>query len=174
MQESKARTTAQSPDRAAAPQGSSEYLTFRLGQEHYGIDILQVQEIRSYEAPTRMAGAPEYVKGVIDLRGAIVPIIDLRIKLGCTEVQYCGTTVVIFLNFADTTMGAVVDAVADVTQLSEAQIKPAPRFEGQIDAAFVRGIASAGERMLIIVNMQALLSASELKELEATQAPAQL
>lgn len=157
---------------AAAAQEISEFLTFRLGKEEYGIDILQVQEIRSYEEPTRMVGTPEFIKGVINLRGTIVPIIDLRIKLGCDRVEYDDFTVVIFLDIADTTVGVVVDAVADVAQLAQEQIKPAPHFEGQLDAAFVRGIASVGQRMLILINMQALLSAPELKMIEAVGATA--
>lgn len=164
--------TMERPREAAVAQEISEFLTFRLGREEYGIDILQVQEIRSYEEPTRMAGTPEFNKGVINLRGTIVPIIDLRIKLGCNKAEYDDFTVVIFLDIADTTMGVVVDAVADVAQLAREQIKPAPHFEGQLDAAFVRGIASVGQRMLILINMQALLSASELRVVEAAGATA--
>ncbi|MBZ0224963.1 MAG: chemotaxis protein CheW [Comamonas sp.] len=164
--------TMERPREVAAAQEISEYLTFRLGREEYGIDILQVQEIRSYEEPTRMVGTPGFIKGVINLRGAIVPIIDLRIKLGCDKVEYDDFTVVIFLDIADTTMGVVVDAVADVAQLAREQIKPTPHFEGQLDAAFVRGIASVGQRMLILINMQALLSASELRVVEAAGATA--
>lgn len=149
-----------------ALQEAAEYLTFRLGKEEYGIDILQVQEIRSYEEPTRIVQSPEFVKGVIDLRGAIVPIIDLRIKLGCAQAEYTDATVVIFLSLQGRTVGAVVDAVADVARLTPAQIKPAPHFEGQVDAALVRGIASAGERMLILIDMQALLGAAAVKALE--------
>ncbi|MBN9330303.1 MAG: chemotaxis protein CheW [Comamonas sp. SCN 67-35] len=162
--------TMEHPREVAAVQEISEFLTFRLGKEEYGIDILQVQEIRSYEEPTRMVGTPEFIKGVINLRGTIVPIIDLRIKLGCDRVEYDDFTVVIFLNIANTTVGVVVDAVADVAQLTREQIKSAPHFEGQLDAAFVRGIASVGQRMLILIDMQALLSASELKVVEAVGA----
>jgi len=162
--------TMEHPREVAAVQEISEFLTFRLGKEEYGIDILQVQEIRSYEEPTRMVGTPEFIKGVINLRGTIVPIIDLRIKLGCDRVEYDDFTVVIFLNIANTTVGVVVDAVADVAQLTREQIKSAPHFEGQLDAAFARGIASVGQRMLILIDMQALLSASELKVVEAVGA----
>ena len=156
-------TTAERAENARLSQEVSEYLTFRLGKEEYGIDILQVQEIRSYEEPTRMVQAPAFIKGVLDLRGEIVPIIDLRIKLDCAQAECTDFTVVIFLSLQGKTVGAVVDAVADVVALTEGQIKPAPHFEGQIDAAFVLGITSVGERMLILIRMQALLSASELK-----------
>lgn len=147
---------------AGAGQPPGEYLTFRLGQEEYGIDILRVQEIRSYEQPTRMAHAPEFIKGVIDLRGVIVPIIDLRLKLGCPTADYTDFTVVIILNVGNSVLGAVVDAVADVVALPDSEIKPAPQFDSQVDAAFLRGIATVGERMLIVMDIESLLSSSEM------------
>lgn len=146
----------------ASASSAAEYLTFRLGQEEYGIDILRVQEIRSYEQPTRMAHAPEFIKGVIDLRGVIVPIVDLRLKLACSAADYTDFTVVIILNVGGTVLGAVVDAVADVVALPAEAIKPAPQFQGQMDASFVRGIATTGERMLIVVDIESLLSGAEL------------
>lgn len=152
-----------------AASASAEYLTFRLGQEEYGIDILKVQEIRSYEQPTRMAHAPDFIKGVIDLRGVIVPIVDLRLKLGCASADYTDFTVVIILNVGGTVLGAVVDAVADVVALAADAIKPAPHFQGNMDAMFVRGIATTGERMLIVVDIEALLSSSEMGMLQAAQ-----
>ncbi|MGD9774042.1 chemotaxis protein CheW [Diaphorobacter sp.] len=155
---------------AAAASNAAEYLTFRLGQEEYGIDILRVQEIRSYEQPTRMAHAPEFIKGVIDLRGVIVPIVDLRLKLGCSTADYTDFTVVIILNVGGTVLGAVVDAVADVVALPADSIKPAPQFQSQLDSAFVRGIATVGERMLIVVDIESLLSSSELGLVQAVAA----
>ncbi len=146
----------------AAAANVAEYLTFRLGEEEYGIDILRVQEIRSYEQPTRMAHAPEFIKGVIDLRGVIVPIVDLRLKLGCEQVEYTDFTVVIILNVGGTVLGAVVDAVADVVALPAQAIKAAPQFQGQVDASFVRGIATVGERMLIVLDIESLLSGAEM------------
>ncbi len=154
-------SASRSPSAAAAVK-MSEYLTFRLGQEEYGIDILRVQEIRSYDQPTRMAHAPEFIKGVIDLRGVIVPIVDLRLKLRCEQAQYNDFTVVIILNVGGTVLGAVVDAVADVVALPADSIKPAPQFQGQVDASFVRGIATVGERMLIVVDIESLLSGAEM------------
>ena len=146
----------------AAPAMPSEFLTFRLGGEEYGIDILRVQEIRSYEAPTRIANAPAFVKGVVNLRGVIVPIVDLRLKLHCAQAEYTDFTVVIILNVGGTVLGAVVDAVADVVALPADAIKPAPQFQGQVDSSFVRGIATVGERMLIVVDIESLLSSSEM------------
>ena len=146
----------------ATASGASEYLTFRLGQEEYGIDILRVQEIRSYEQPTRMAHAPDFIKGVIDLRGVIVPIVDLRLKLNCAQAEYTDFTVVIILNVAGTVLGAVEEAVADVVALAPDAIKPAPQFQSQVDSAFVRGIATVGERMLIVMDIESLLSGAEM------------
>ena len=152
---------------SAGASGAAEYLTFRLGQEEYGIDILRVQEIRSYEQPTRLAHAPDFIKGVIDLRGVIVPIVDLRLKLHCAQAEYTDFTVVIILNVGGTVLGAVVDAVADVVALQAEAIKPAPQFQGQVDSSFVRGIATVGERMLIVLDIESLLSGSEMGLVQA-------
>ncbi|MBS0392810.1 MAG: chemotaxis protein CheW [Proteobacteria bacterium] len=148
--------------RPASSGAAAQYLTFRLGQEEYGIDILRVQEIRSYEQPTRLAHAPEFIKGVIDLRGVIVPIVDLRLKLGCARADYTDFTVVIILHVGAMVLGAVVDAVADVVALSADAIKPAPHFQGQVDASFVRGIAANDGRLLIVVDIESLLSSAEM------------
>ena len=162
-----ASSLAPSVSRSAAAALAGEYLTFRLGSEEYGIDILRVQEIRSYEQPTRMAHAPEFIKGVIDLRGVIVPIVDLRLKLGCATADYTDFTVVIILNVGGIVLGAVVDAVADVVALPAEAIKPAPQFQGQVDASFVRGIATTGERMLIVMDIESLLSGAEMGLVQA-------
>jgi purine-binding chemotaxis protein CheW len=151
--------------RNAPPAGRArEYLSFRLGAEEYGIDILRVQEIRSYEQPTRLAHSPDFIKGVIDLRGRIVPILDLRMKLHCPEASYTDFTVVIILDLGPLLVGAVVDAVADVVTLAPELIKPVPQFEpqGNLDPAFVTGIARVGDRMLILMDIEALLSSGEL------------
>lgn len=141
---------------------SGQYLTLRLGDEEYAIDILRVQEIRSYEVPTKMVNSPSFIKGVINLRGVIVPIVDLRMKLNISKAEYNEFTVVIILNLRGTVIGAVVDAVADVVTLSSDIIKSAPQFESGIDARFIVGLANVGERMLIVMNMDALMSSAEL------------
>ena len=146
----------------AAGAASGQYLTLRLGSEEYAIDILQVQEIRSYEEPTRMVNAPPYIKGVVNLRGVIVPIVDLRMKLKLEKVEYNAFTVVIILNVRGTVLGAVVDSVSDVVTLAAQQIKPAPQLEAAIDARFITGLANVGERMLIVMNMDALMSNAEM------------
>lgn len=141
---------------------SGQYLTLRLGSEEYAIDILRVQEIRSYEEPTTMVNSPAFIKGVVNLRGVIVPIVDLRLKLNISQVEYNEFTVVIILNIRGTVVGAVVDAVSDVVTLSAESIKPAPQFESAIDSRFIVGLANLGERMLIVMNMEALMSNAEM------------
>ncbi len=139
-----------------------EYLTFRLGAEEYGIDILKVQEIRSYETPTRIANAASFIKGVVNLRGVIVPIVDLRIKLGCESAEYNAFTVVIVLNVKGRVVGAVVDSVSDVLELSGAAIKPAPELASAIGSNYITGIGSAAERMLILVDIESLMASPEM------------
>jgi len=161
--EQKSPQSGQQTDSANAPDAhSGQYLTLRLGDESYAIDIMRVQEIRSYEEPTKMANSPSFIKGVINLRGVIVPIVDLRMKLNISKVEYNEFTVVIILNVRGTVIGAVVDAVSDVVTLDAKMIKSAPQFESAIDARFILGLANVGDRMLIVMNMEALLSNAEL------------
>jgi len=139
-----------------------EFLTFRLGGEEYGIDILKVQEIRSYEPPTRIANAPAFIKGVVNLRGVIVPIVDLRLRLGCESAEYSALTVVIVLNVKGRVVGAVVDSVSDVLELAKDAIKPAPEMASAVDASFITGIGSVGERMLILMDIEGLMASEEM------------
>ncbi len=154
---------------AASSQGKAEYLTFRLGAEEYGIDILRVQEIRSYEEPTRIANAPSFIKGVVNLRGVIVPVVDLRIKLNCEKVEYNGFTVVIVLNVHGRVVGAVVDSVSDVIELGGDQIRPAPEMNTSVDTTFITGIASVAERMLILMDIEALMSSADMGLIDASR-----
>ena len=139
-----------------------EFLTFRLGAEEYGIDILRVQEIRSYEQPTRIANSPSFIKGVVNLRGVIVPIIDLRLKLGCDSAEYNTFTVVIVLNVHGRVVGAVVDSVSDVLELHGEQIREAPSMNASIDTSFITGIGSVSDRMLILMDIQSLMSSADM------------
>jgi purine-binding chemotaxis protein CheW len=144
----------------------AEFLSFRLGGEEYGIDILRVQEIRSYEAPTRIANSPPFIKGVVNLRGVIVPIVDLRLKLGCAAAEYTDFTVVIVLNVRGRVIGAVVDSVSDVLALGAESIKPAPEMSSSVDAGYIIGIGCIRsgdvERMLILTDIEALMSSAEM------------
>jgi len=140
----------------------SEVLSFKLGKEEYGISILKVQEIRGYEQPTRLANAPDYLKGVVNLRGSIVPIVDMRIKFGIAEPKYDSFTVVIILNIAHHVIGMVVDSVSDVVTLSADQIRPAPAMGQDADSGYLRGLGTIGERMLILLDIDALMQSDEL------------
>jgi purine-binding chemotaxis protein CheW len=136
----------------------NEYLTFRLCDEEYAIDILNVREIRAAEAVTRIAQAPAHVRGVINLRGAIVPITDLRLLFGLPAAEREANMVVIILNLGGDYIGVAVDAVVDVLALAADEIRPAPQFHAAINAAFIRGIAPMDGRMLIIADMASLLA----------------
>ena len=162
-------TRGEAAHNAVGQNGSAEFLSFRLGAEEYGIDILRVQEIRSYEEPTRIANAPSFIKGVVNLRGVIVPVVDLRIKLGCEKVEYNGFTVVIVLNVRGRVVGAVVDSVSDVLELAGDLIKPAPEMNLSMDTSFITGIASVGERMLILMDIEALMSSADMGLIDASQ-----
>lgn len=135
-----------------------EYLTFRLDQEEYGIDILKVQEIRGYEPPTRIANAPSFIKGVVNLRGTIVPIVDMRLKFNCSQVEYNSFTVVIILNLRNRVVGIVVDSVSDVMELAPEAVRPAPDIESAIDSGCILGLGSVGERMLILLDIEKLMN----------------
>lgn len=139
-----------------------EFLTFTLGSEEYGLDILKVQEIRGYDAVTPIANMPAFIKGVINLRGIIVPIVDLRIKFGLGKVEYDQFTVVIILNIGSRVVGIVVDGVSDVLTLSADQIKPAPELSATLDTGYILGLGTVAERMLILVDIEKLMVSSEM------------
>ena len=145
-----------------AATGAREYLTFRLDQEEYGIDILKVQEIRGYEPPTRIAHAAEFIKGVVNLRGTIVPIVDMRLKFNCSKADYNSFTVVIILNLRNRVVGIVVDSVSDVMELSPDNMRSAPDIESAIDSSCILGLGSVGERMLILLDIEKLMSSVDM------------
>ena len=144
-----------------ASQGK-EFLAFKLGAEEYGIDILKVQEIRGYEAVTRIANAPEFIKGVINLRGIIIPVVDMRIKFNLGTPTYDQFTVVIILNIGGRIMGMVVDSVSDVTTLTPDQVKPAPEMGTAFNSDYLTGLGTVDERMLILIDIDKLMSSSEM------------
>lgn len=148
----------------------SEYLTFTLGSEEYAIDILKVQEIRGYEQPTLIANSPAFIKGVINLRGIIVPIVDLRIKFNLSTVEYTPFTVVIILNIAGRVIGVVVDSVSDVLTLSGQQIRPAPDFSATFDTKYILGLATVDERMFIVTDIEQLMTSSDMELVESAAA----
>ena len=148
--------------KAAGGGQANEFLTFRLGKEEYGIEILKVQEIRGWEQPTTIANSPEFIKGVINLRGTIVPIVDMRIKFNLGEATYDTFTVVIILNVAGRVVGMVVDSVSDVITLAGEQIRPAPNFSATFDTQYITGLGTVEQRMLILADIEKLMMSADM------------
>jgi purine-binding chemotaxis protein CheW len=159
-------TTSNTADagQALSSQGATanEYLTFTLGGEEYGVDILKVQEIRGYDTVTRIPDTPEFIKGVINLRGTIVPVVDMRLKLKLGNAEYNAFTVMIILNVAKRVVGIVVDGVSDVINLSREQIKPAPEFSGALNNGYITGLGTIDQRMLILMDIERLISSQDM------------
>lgn len=150
--------------------GSREFLTFALGEEEYGVDILKVQEIRGYDTVTRLPDAPAFIKGVVNLRGTIVPVVDLRLKFKLPSADYDEFTVMIILNLSDRVIGVVVDRVSDVIALQEKQIFDPPEFGQTVDIAFITGLGSVDDRMLILLDIEGLMSSQDMQLIQrATQ-----
>ncbi|APR03298.1 chemotaxis protein CheW [Thauera chlorobenzoica] len=147
-----------------------EFLVFSLGDEEYAVDILKVQEIRGYESVTRIANAPDFIKGVTNLRGVIVPIVDLRIKFRLERTEYGPETVVIVVNVGGRVVGMVVDGVTDVMTLTPEQIRPAPEFGVTLSSDFLSGLGSVDDRMLVIVDIEKLLTSGEMALVEEVRA----
>ena len=159
----------------AAREETREVLVFVLGGEEYGVDILKVQEIRGYEKVTAIPAAPAYLKGVVNLRGIIVPVIDMRIKFGMAEPKYDSFTVVIILRVSGRVIGIVVDGVSDVVALAASEVKPAPALGSIVDSGFLAGLATQGDRMILLLEIEKFLSSGEMKLVagaaEATHEP---
>ena len=156
----------------ATREATREVLVFVLGAEEYGVDILKVQEIRGYEKVTPIPSAPEYLKGVVNLRGTIVPVIDMRVKFGMPNPKYDSFTVVIILRLAQRVIGIVVDAVSDVVALAHDEVKAAPQLGTVVDASFIAGLATQADRMVLLLDIEKLLSTGELNLLNQVAATA--
>ncbi|MCW8347144.1 chemotaxis protein CheW [Vibrio sp. ZSDZ65] len=154
---------------------ANEYLTFWLGQEYYGIDILTVQEIRTYGQVTAIANMPAYIKGVMNLRGVVIPIVDMRIKFKLSDITYHDMTVVIILNIDERIVGIVVDSVADVLLLDTVDVQPPPDFASALDTKYIKGLASQNELMLILIHINKLMSSQDMalfNQIETDSSPA--
>jgi purine-binding chemotaxis protein CheW len=161
MQGSMASVAATAGKPADGP--ASEFLTFRLGAESYGIEILKVQEIRGYETPTAIASAPSFIKGVINLRGVIVPILDLRIKFRLSEARYDEFTVAIILNVAGRVVGVVVDSVSDVLTLASDAIRATPEFaSAAFDTKYITGLGTVDDQMIILLDIEKLMTGADM------------
>lgn len=139
-----------------------EFLTFTLGSEHYGLDIMKVKEIRGYEPVTRIANAPPFIKGVLNLRGDIVPIVDLRLKFSVGDAVYNNFTIVIMLQIGERIVGIVVDSVSDVINIDSDQVKPPPEFGVAFDSQYLHGLVPVNDNMVILLNIEKLVSGQEL------------
>lgn len=152
----------------AVAEAPNEFLTFTLGDEEYGVDILKVQEIRGYDTVTKIPDAPEFIKGVINLRGTIVPVVDMRLKFRLGRAEYNEFTVMIILNIARRVVGMVVDGVSDVLQLTPEQIRPAPELGGCVNTKFITGIGALDNRMLILVDIEKLMTSADMALMDAS------
>ena len=146
----------------------SQFLTFNLGEELYGVDILRVQEIKGYTAVTKIPNTPSHIKGVLNLRGTIVPIIELRTKFNMPTIDYTAFTVIIVVVVRDKVMGLVVDAVSDVLNIDKKDIQPAPQFGAKVDVSFLNGIGKSGDKLVALLEMDRLLLDDEM--LDGTKA----
>lgn len=147
---------------SALSQVAQEFLVFTLGPEAYAIDILKVQEIRGYDTVTEIGHTPAFIKGVINLRGAIVPVVDMRIKLAVGVVEYTPFTVVVFVRAGGRVIGMVVDNVSDVMALTPDQIQPAPTLSAALDSRYIKGMAVVDNRTLIIIDIDKLMLSAEM------------
>ena len=160
-------TTSQNNATGSIKTAAGEYLTFVLGSEQYGIEILKVQEIRGYDAVTQIANLPTFIKGVINLRGKIVPIVDLRIKFNLGKVDYNEFTVVIILNLNGRIVGIVVDGVSDVRELRDEHLREVPTLVTRIDTKYIVGLATIEQEMLILVDIEKLMTSDEMQLMDA-------
>lgn len=142
----------------------SQFLTFSLGDELYGVDILRVQEIKGYTAVTRIPNTPAHIKGVLNLRGTIVPIVELRTKFGMPTIEYTMFTVIVVVVVQDKVMGLVVDAVSDVLNIGKQDIQPPPEFGNKVDVSFISGIGKSGDRLVSLLDIDRLLLDPAVKE----------
>ncbi len=145
----------------------SQYLTVNLAHEEYGVDILAVREIRGWTPVTRIPQAPHYVLGVLNLRGAIVPVIDMRLRFGLPREEYGPTTVTVIVAVAGRNFGVVVDAVSDVLDVASTDIRPVPDMGTTVDTEYLKGLTSAGERMVLLLDVDKLLQPQDAQMLEA-------
>lgn len=141
----------------------NQFLTFNLGEELYGVDILRVQEIKGYTAVTKIPNTPSHIKGVLNLRGTIVPIVELRTKFGMPTIDYTAFTVIIVVVVRDKVMGLVVDAVSDVLNIDKREIQPPPQFGAKVDVSFLNGVGKSGDKLVAILDMDRLLSEGEVQ-----------
>jgi len=150
---------------------ASQYLSFALGAEQYGIELLKVQEIKGYSSVTPIPNTPAYIKGVMNLRGAVVPIVDLRKRFGMEAIEYTQFNVIIVINVGSRIMGLLVDAVSDVLNVGPGELRPAPDFGARTDTRFISGMVSAGEKIAVLLDLDTLLSEADLAVADELASP---
>lgn len=146
---------------------ASQYLTLNLAQEEYGVDILAVREIRGWTPVTRIPQAPSYVLGVLNLRGAIVPVIDMRLRFGLPREEYTANTVTVIVTVAGRNFGVVVDGVSDVLDVTAANLRPVPDMGTTVDTEYLKGLTAVDERMVLLLDVDKLLQPQDAQMLEA-------
>jgi purine-binding chemotaxis protein CheW len=154
----------QQASQAGAGTDGSQFLTFNLGEELYGVDILRVQEIKGYTAVTKIPNTPSHIKGVLNLRGTIVPIVELRTKFGMPTIEYTAFTVIIIVVVRDKVMGLVVDSVSDVLNIEQKDVQAPPQFGAKVDASVLNGIGKSGDKLVALLDIDRLMGDSELQE----------
>lgn len=145
---------------------TNQFLTFKLADELYGIDILKVQEIRGWSHATQIPNAPQFIRGVLNLRGAVVPILDIRRRFSMPEVDFTAQTVVIVVNISNRTIGMIVDSVSDVVDLIKGDIRPSPDFGSSIDSSFIQGLIPHSDDMVIIIDIEEMLKGCDLIKID--------
>ncbi len=148
----------------------TQYLTFALGAEEYGVAILNVQEIKGFAPVTPIPNAPPHVKGVMNLRGTIVPVLDLRLRLGMPPVAYGPFTVIVVLSVGGRIVGAIVDSVSDVLTIADAEVQQTPTFGAAVDVRLIAGIAQADAKLVVLLDVEALLRHEDLAPLDGPAA----
>jgi purine-binding chemotaxis protein CheW len=162
-----ATATKESAQQIGIDADGNQFLTFQLGDELYGVDILRVQEIKGYTAVTKIPNTPDYIKGVMNLRGTIVPIVELRTTFGMPTIEYTMFTVIVVVVVRDRIMGLVVDSVSDVLNISKKDIQPPPDFGAKVDVSVLNGIGKSGDKLVALLNIDRLLTEGEMREAAA-------
>jgi purine-binding chemotaxis protein CheW len=163
MEQTMEKIRSQVAAKASGDPDRHQYLTFTLGQGDYGIEILRVQEIKGYSAVTTIPNLPPYIKGVMNLRGAVVPVLDLRAKFGMSESEYTRFTVIIVVRVGERVVGLIVDAVSDVLDVAATDVVPAPEMGAEVDTSFLTGMAKSEERLISLLAIERVVGMDEVE-----------
>ena len=165
-------TVTQEDQQTGSREDEKQYLTFLLGEEYYGVNILKVQEIKGYTEVTRIPNTPPYIKGVLNLRGTIVPIVNLRMKFGMEQIAHTAITVIVVVVVRGRVMGMIVDTVSDVLTVSAKDLKTAPAFGTSVDTSFIDGIGTTNDHLVTFLDIDRVLTEEEIEQVESVSASA--